>query len=109
MAFKVGQPVVFVGNKILKNNEICTVTHSVFCSKCKEQTICVNELKDPDLSIGDYGVLVCNCGNILVHPTNLCWWETIAFRPLDHQFGEDIANQIEEEINEKFLIKVDAL
>jgi hypothetical protein len=109
MAFKVGQPLVFVGNELLKKNEIYTVTHSVFCSKCKEQAICVDELKDPDLSICDYGVLVCNCGNPLVRKTNLCWWETIDFRPLDHQFGEDIANQIEEEINEEFLIKVDAL
>lgn len=100
--FKAGQKVVYVGNKTLKHGEIYTVTDICYCSKCGKQKINVNNF------VQDNGTqihcVVCDT-NYQGH-TNKRFWSSHVFRPLNYQFGEDVAASIEEIINEEFLIEV---
>jgi hypothetical protein len=106
MSFKIGQKVVYIGNTSLQHGEIYTVTDSVICH-CGAQAISVNNILNPEGKI-NFKCHRCTKKRIwtrIVTATNKRFFQAEYFRLLDHQFGKDIAAEIEELINEEFLIK----
>ncbi len=98
--FKAGQKVVYVGNKTLKHGEIYTVTETAICPCCGQQSVSINNEKTMHP-----GPLLCICGSDGEYSAYHHWMSYV-FRPLNYQFGEDVAASIEEIINEEFLIEV---
>lgn len=104
MSFKVGQKVVCVdathhdASKLkapLKNGEIYNVSLVVNCS-CGAHIIGVGISKKTGMK------QYCYCGNQI--KSNQWHHTATRFRPLDHSFGENLATEIEQEINEEQLI-----
>jgi len=99
--FKVDQKVVAIENGTitnLKKDEIYSVLAVNQCS-CGHQSISVNGLRR---KLKKNPTTRCSCGMIFFN-NGLVYLSSRFFRPLDHQFGEDICAMISEQVKEELI------
>jgi uncharacterized protein YjhX (UPF0386 family) len=103
--FKVGQKVVSLVDGVKTNlikNEIYEITSIETCT-CGLVALNVDNML-PNMKY--YFTRCDDCGRISTKKDQYKYVKSIYFRPLDHQFAEDVIAMITEQVKEKELVNV---